>query len=59
MVTQIAAGIFGSAIALALFLLILKLVRDTLQTKKTKALAPEEELKPDHHLQNPLLHRLS
>ena len=36
MLTQIAAGIFGSAIALALFLLILRLVRDTLQTKKNQ-----------------------
>jgi hypothetical protein len=36
MLTQIAAGIFGAIIALALFFLIIKLIRQTLQTKKNK-----------------------
>ncbi|CAI8201928.1 Uncharacterised protein [marine metagenome] len=36
MLTQIAAGIFMSLIALAVFVLILKLIRDTLQTIKNQ-----------------------
>jgi hypothetical protein len=36
MLTQIAAGIFMSVIALAVFILILKLIRDTLQTIKNQ-----------------------
>jgi len=36
MLTQIAAGIFGAIIALALFFIIIKLIRQTLQTKKNK-----------------------
>ena len=36
MITQIAAGVFMSIIALAVFLLILKLIRDTLQTMKNQ-----------------------
>ena len=36
MLTQIAAGIFGAIIALALFLLIIKLIRQTLQTRNNK-----------------------
>ena len=36
MLTQIAAGIFGSIIALALFLLILKLIRDTLKIRNNQ-----------------------
>jgi len=36
MLTQIAAGIFMSVIALAVFILILKLIRDTLQTMKNQ-----------------------
>jgi hypothetical protein len=36
MLTQIAAGVFMSIIALAVFLLILKLIRDTLQTMKNQ-----------------------
>ena len=36
MLTQIAAGVLMSIIALAVFLLILKLIRDTLQTMKNQ-----------------------
>ena len=36
MLTQIVAGVFMSIIALAIFLLILKLIRDTLQTMKNQ-----------------------
>lgn len=36
MLTQIVTGVFMSIIALAVFLLILKLIRDTLQTMKNQ-----------------------
>jgi hypothetical protein len=36
MLTQIAAGIFGAIIALALFFLIIKLIRQTLQTRNNQ-----------------------